>query len=412
MDASKIGARYALPHQNDCPIREQNSMSEKILFVDDDANLLAACRRNLGRQFAIDTAEGGEAALAKLAKDGPYAVVVADRQMPGMDGIELLSKVWQQAPDTVRIMLTGNANLEAAIQVVNEGNIFRFLNKPCPAELLTKALHDGLTQHRLVTAEKELLNKTLGGSIKLLTDILSMVEPQSFGRAQTLRDTIATVTNKLNIPNAWEIHLAIMLGSIGYVTIPPATVVKARAGHPLSEAEEQMMLRVPETGARLLANIPRLEGVSRIVLYQNKCFDGSGFPQDSCSGDAIPLGSRLLKILLDLMQIQAEGKSQAKALGEMQDRGGRYDPALFSAVQVCLTGGGGGIKAPRLSLAVSLSGLVTGMVLRSNLETTDGTLLLSTGHEINQMTLEKIQNFARVFGIKEPIQVESPMMEM
>ncbi len=86
-------------------------MNGKILFVDDDANLLAACERNFRRQFRLDTAEGGEAGLKKLDAAGPYAVVVADRQMPGMDGIQFLSLVRQKAPDTVRLMLTGHADL-------------------------------------------------------------------------------------------------------------------------------------------------------------------------------------------------------------------------------------------------------------------------------------------------------------
>ena len=136
----------------------------------------------------------------------------------------------ERAPDTVRIMLTGNADLEGAIKVVNEGNIFRFLTKPCALEILGKAVEDALTQYRLVTAEKELLNKTLSGSIKLLNDILSMMEPQSFGRAQTMRDIISSVTKKFKTDNDWEIPLAVMLAPIGNVTIPPELLLRARAG--------------------------------------------------------------------------------------------------------------------------------------------------------------------------------------
>ena len=101
-------------------------MSERILFVDDDPNLLASCERNFRRKYQLDTAEGGEAGLARLAERGPYAVVVADRQMPRMDGIQFLSAVRQRAPDTVRIMLTGNADLDSAIRVVNEGKSSAF----------------------------------------------------------------------------------------------------------------------------------------------------------------------------------------------------------------------------------------------------------------------------------------------
>jgi DNA-binding NtrC family response regulator len=136
-------------------------MSEKVLFVDDDPNLLSSCERSFRRRFQVETAEGGEAALQKIAERGPFAVVVSDRQMPRMDGITLLSLVRQRAPNTVRIMLTDNADLEGAIKVVNEGNIFRFLTKPCPPEILGKAVEDALGQYRLVTAEEELLNKKI-----------------------------------------------------------------------------------------------------------------------------------------------------------------------------------------------------------------------------------------------------------
>ena len=383
-------------------------MSDKILFVDDNPNLLTSCERTLRRHFQVETAEGGEAGLVKLAGRGPYAVVVADRQMPGMDGIEFLGNVRKRAPDTIRIMLTGNADLEGAIRVVNEGNIFRFLTKPCAPEVLIRALHDAQTQYRLVTAEKELLNKTLNGSIKLLTDILSMVDHQSFGRAQLLRDAITTVTSRLYVDNAWEIHLAVMLASIGYVTIPPETLVKARAGQPLAPVEEQMLARLPETTARLLANIPRLEGVARIVQYQHKHFDGSGFPADGLAGESIPLGSRLLKILIDMMDHQSAGLTRLKALERMQGQAGWYDPALLGAVRACNEDGHSGpVNATQLSLSLRLAELSAGMVLRSNVETIEGTLILSVGHQLNEMTLEKLRNFERVVGIKEPILVEN-----
>jgi len=183
-------------------------MSEKILFVDDDLNLLASLGRNLRRQFAVDTAAGGEAGLAKLVDSGPYAVVVSDRQMPGMDGIEFLAEVRKRAPDTVRVMLTGNVDLEQAVRVVNEGYIFSFLIKPCPNEILTPAIENALRQHRLIMAEKELLEQTLNGSIKMLTDILSMVDLKAFGRAEMLRRLITRIAEKVALPDAWEINLA------------------------------------------------------------------------------------------------------------------------------------------------------------------------------------------------------------
>jgi response regulator RpfG family c-di-GMP phosphodiesterase len=383
-------------------------MSDKILFVDDDPNLLAACERTLRKQFQLDTADGGKAGLEKIAARGPYAVIVSDRQMPLMDGIQFLSVVRQVAPETVRIMLTGNVDLEAAVRVVNEGNIFRFLIKPCPQEILAKALQDGLAQHRLVTAEKELLNQTLSGGIKLLTDILSAVDVKAFGRGERLRDLINELTAKLSLDNAWEIHLANMLAPIGYVTLPPETLVKTRGDRILSRPEEQLIAGLPETAARLLANIPRLDGVARIVRYHRKRFDGSGLPQDAVRGDALPAGARLLKILLDMQELQSDGQSPAHALNEMQQRRGWYDPNLLAVVRATVGGKDVAPSAARPNISVAVAELTVGMVLYSDLLTRDGTLVLSAGHRITPPSLQRIQNFAQLSGVKEPLFVEAP----
>ena len=382
-------------------------MSERILFVDDDTNLLASVERTFRRQFQLDTAEGGEAGLAKIDQRGPYAAVVSDRQMPGMDGIQFLAAARQRAPDTVRILLTGNVDLEAAVRVVNEGNIFRFLIKPCPTDILSKALEDALAIYRLATAEKELLNKTLSGSVKLLTEILSAVDARSFGRTEKLRNLINEVIQRAPMENAWEVHLAAMLAPIGNLTLPPETLIKANAGEMLSKVEEQLLDTMPETASRLLANIPRLHEVAKLVRYQNKHYDGSGFPPDSTQGEAIPAGARLLKILFDMIQLQSGGLVPLKALNEMQQRRGWYDPKLLAVVRASF--GGAASAEPdttKPNISVTVADLTIGMVLYSDVRTKAGILVLSAGHQISQMSLKKIQNFAELSGVKEPIFVE------
>jgi len=115
-------------------------MAEKILLVDDDTNVLDGYRRSLGREFFLETALGGVQALELATDRGPYAVVVSDMRMPGMDGIQLLSKIKALSPDTSRIMLTGNIDIDTAVNAINEGSIFRFLTKPCSREAMAKAL--------------------------------------------------------------------------------------------------------------------------------------------------------------------------------------------------------------------------------------------------------------------------------
>jgi response regulator RpfG family c-di-GMP phosphodiesterase len=394
-------------------------MKEKILFVDDEKNLLASYERRLRKQYAVETAPGGEEGLAKLAENGPFALVVADRQMPGMDGTRFLALVKERCPDTVRMMLTGNVDLEAAIRTVNEGGLFRFLTKPCPPKELAKALDDGLAQYRLIVAEKELLNKTLNGSIRLLTDILSLLDGGSFGRNHGLRDAIARLTGKLQLPNAWEIHLAVMLAPIGHVTVPPELFIKSRSGHALTEPEAQILARVPECAGRLINNIPRLEGVSRIVQYQHKHFDGSGSPQDDVSGEAIPYGSRLLKILLDALELESKGLSRSDALATLQRAKGKYDPALLAEIckhwpaptpipaapSAAAPNGAAAVHRPTVN--VFLDNLTVGMVVRANVETDEGTVIIPAGTLLNEMALEKIHNFARLGDVKEPIVVQN-----
>ena len=135
-------------------------MKAKILFVDDDASLLASYRRQLRKQYSIETALGGREALELIEQNGPYSVIVSDFRMPFMDGIEFLARVRAIAPDTVRIMLTGSADMQAAIQAVNEGNIFRFLTKPCSVDVLGESLDTGIEQYQQVTREHEYNEKS------------------------------------------------------------------------------------------------------------------------------------------------------------------------------------------------------------------------------------------------------------
>jgi len=124
-------------------------MSEKILFVDDEFAILQSYKRLLHQEFRIDTAGSGTEALALLANQGPYAVVVVDMRMPEMDGAQLLSKITVRFPDVLRIMLTGNQDMETAKRAVNEGNVFRLLTKPCTKESLSAALNAALVHYRL-----------------------------------------------------------------------------------------------------------------------------------------------------------------------------------------------------------------------------------------------------------------------
>ena len=305
---------------------------KKILFVDDEPNVLDAFQRQPASSSPSRPPSGSIAGLTALQNWQDFAVVVADMRMPEMDGIEFLSKVREIAPDLVRIMLTGNAEQQTAVDAINEGNIFRFLNKPCPTEKLVPAINAALRQHQLITSEHELLENTLRGAIKVLSEILAMAEPKAFGHAEILRDNIRRLGKAMKVENLWEIEVAAMLSQIGSVTIPPEVSLRSRMGRDLTGKEQEILQRVPAIGGSLLGQIPRMEEVARIITYQHKRFDGSGFPHDSVAGPAIPLGARMLRALGDLAEIERGGKSRTSALEQMRARPSWYDPQILEAL--------------------------------------------------------------------------------
>jgi DNA-binding NtrC family response regulator len=114
-------------------------MSAAVLFVDDEPHLLEGITRSLRTHFDIRTASSAAQGLQIVKTCGPFAVVVSDMRMPEMNGAQFLSQVRQYAPDTVRIILSGQADMQQTIAAVNEGNIFRFISKPCDTRSLLAA---------------------------------------------------------------------------------------------------------------------------------------------------------------------------------------------------------------------------------------------------------------------------------
>ncbi len=381
-------------------------MNSKVLCVDDDANVLKAFRRNLRGRFDLETCSGGEEALALIGRQGPYAVVVADMRMPGMDGVQLLTRLRQEAPDTVRIMLTGNADQQTAVDAVNQGHVFRFLTKPCPPEELALALTAALREYRLTRAERELLEHTLSGSVKVLGDILALQDPTTFGQCQIVRERLRKFLRSFVAGPAWPLEIAVMLYRIGLITIPPAVLHKARNGETLSGPEQDLMDEVPELGARLLQNIPRLESVAEIVRYQCKHFDGTGHPRDQVAGEEIPLGARVLKVLADWVELESRSLPRALAVEELRIRAGWYDPRVREAALAAFdVPAFGPDLAQRPGRMIKASELQLGQMLLANVETLDGMMIIAAGNVIYDTVLQKIRNFATLSGLKEPIRI-------
>lgn len=378
-------------------------MKPRVLFVDDDPNILAGFGRQLRTRFDVDTALGGEEGLAAVDSRGPYAVIVADMRMPGMDGIQLLSRVKESAPDSVRIMLTGHSDAQTAIDAINEGNIFRFLTKPCTHYVLVNILNDSVEQYRLIMAEKELLEKTLKSSIRVLTDVLSIVNPSAFGRASRVQCLVRDLAAVLKVDKPWQMEVGAMLSQVGCVTVPEETLAKVYHGELLSSEEIQMFEAHPKMGGDLIGNIPRLEVIAEIIAYQEKHFNGSGMPEDDKMGQRIPLGARVLKIALDFDTLISAGRSSPEAYSIMQTREGWYDPSVLEALTHIVD-----LKSTQDISFVNVEDLTTNMILADDVKTASGMLLISKGQEATPSIQMRLLNYKRARGIREPIKVVVP----
>ncbi|MGB0697043.1 MAG: HD domain-containing phosphohydrolase [Rhodospirillaceae bacterium] len=385
------------------------SDDETVLLVDDDPRLLVGLRRALRKDFAIDLAEGADEALERFKTAPVPAVIVADMRMPGRDGLSLLREIHASHPETVRIMLTGNADQQTAMDAINHGQIFRFYAKPCPAEVLGEGIAAALTQHRLLRAEQDLLEKTLAGSVKVLMDVLSMVDPIGFGRSNRLRDWADLTAQSMALKQPWKLRLAAMFSQLGVITLPPEITVKLHEGKALSETEAKLCAQMPAVTRDLVATIPRLGVVAEIVYQHQRGFDGSGPPEDGPKGTDIPLEARLLHILVDLEQASEGGPPDWESFQSLAHHHERYDPALVGAVRVALEPlledpeNEAAVSRHRAEVAVGV--LLPGHVLAEDLLLANGHLVLAQGVQLTKAHVHKIRAFAEMYAFQEPVAV-------
>lgn len=380
-------------------------MKPRILLVDDDKNILAAYTRILHKHFETVTANSGLQALQTIQSQEPFSVVIADMHMPGMTGLELLKQIRDLDPNIIRVMMTGDAEQKTAVDAVNCGEVFRFLNKPCPPDELVHAIERSLHQFELVHVEKEILEDTLAGALQVMTDLLSTLDPQAFGSATRLRERALKLAALLKVDRDWEIGLAALLSPIGRMTIAPPVIQKLQTGHPMSAEELSLIERVPEFGANLLMRIPRLEGVAEAVLYQNKGFDGSGFPAEAPGGKAIPLAARILKPLADLMRLEHQ-RPLPQAINELKARASLYDPEILTATLTLVQREMEPGEACTLPARdISINELKEGHVLASHVMTVTGKLVLFPGTRLSAGHIQLLQNLAELLDLREPIQI-------
>ena len=391
---------------------EQTQARPRLLLVDDEQNVLAALRRALRpRGFDVHTAESGEAGVQALDAS-EFDAVISDMRMPGMSGAQFLAHARERQPHAVRILLTGQADLESAMAAVNGGEIFRFFCKPWTDQLLVQALQDGIAReqlrrerdallaltHRqndqLQQANDELENRVAERTSELRTaneriknDFMntvrlcsSMVERRgSIGAAASrgIARLVRLVATQLGMTDTdrQDTTFAALLEDIGKTALPDRLLTVPFGA--LSPGDRAEFLRHPLHGESYLMALPSLQNAARILRALYERYDGRGTPDGLC-GDAIPLGARILRAASDVERLRAGALERQRPDVEgacewlRKGSGSRFDPRVVEVLTSVILASA---RERRARNSVPVSELVPGMVIAVDIVSPGGVLL-------------------------------------
>ncbi len=334
-------------------------MAEKILLVDDESNILDGYRRSLRGEFEMEIALGGQQALTCIAENGPYAVVISDMRMPGIDGIQLLSRIKGVSPDTVRVMLTGNADMETAVNAINEGSIF----------------------------------------LQVLSEVLSLVNPAAFSRAERARRYIHHIVTFMKLGNPWQYEIAAMLSQLGCVTLAAETTDAVYRGQALSPNDQAQYDAHPSVAYALLSKIPRLEPIAWMIKQQNQPVAKSG---ESEMAD-MRLGAEILRLILAYEKAIHQGSSRTEAAHLLARQNTNFSPEFFRALVTLDPNAEEGELRK-----CGIQELAPGMIIQREVRSSEGTLLVSKGQEVTPTVIAKLKNFHARSAIGGDVTVSVP----
>jgi response regulator RpfG family c-di-GMP phosphodiesterase len=374
------------------------TVNRRVLLVDDDEALLAGLKRAHRKHYDITVAYGGQEAIEIIQKSDPFAVIVSDFSMPEMTGTDLLMRVKHISPNSIRIMLTGNGESQTAIDAINRGEIFRFLNKPCHEEVFRTGINLAIEQFRLIHLERSLLEQTLRGSVKVLVDVLSLISPDSFGRSVRLQSYVQQLTKELELDDAWLHETAALVSQIGLVSVPKDILELVANNESLTEEQDRIMQRHPRTARDLLSKIPRMEQIAEIVGAQDDRYS------DSNKGTPPTLGACILKLAIDFDALIERGAASEEAIAVLKSRPDHYHPRVLVAAKNLRKPGDDATMQ-----TLTCAELRIGMVLEMDIVHKLGRLIVRRGQVVTQSMLKRLGNYADLDLIPRDIRVLSKM---
>jgi CheY-like chemotaxis protein len=334
--------------------------------------------------------------------------VVSDMRMPEMDGARFLARVNEIAPQTVRMVLSGQADLESTIAAVNEGRVFRFLLKPCNSETLFGVIRNGIEQYRLVNAEKHLLENTLNATVKVLFDVLGLINTVAQRRAAQIQRYAESAASALVLlPNMWQYHLAAMISQLGCITLPQETLARALSGQALSAEERRLYESHPEIAGKLLGTIPRLEAVAGMVAGQMQIPARDLVNGDPASWDPQKIGAAILWAAVTFDRHVSSGRIPEQAAQLVNQAAPGLPPVIAQAMVKAISDDSGLV----MTRAVTLRDLEIGMMIDADVMSARGTRLVPRGTEVSSTIIERLRAVATGVGVAEPIRVSVKVLD-
>jgi response regulator RpfG family c-di-GMP phosphodiesterase len=413
-----------------------------ILCVDDEANILSALRRLFRPHgYTVLVAGGGEEGLETLAREH-VDLIISDMRMPGMDGATFLAKARQQYPDTVRLLLTGYADMESTIAAIKAGQIARYIAKPWNDQDVILTVREALERKALErdklrlealtlrqneelkdlnasleqkvearTSELRIAHEKLKQhfltSIRVFSNLIELREGASAGHSKRVADLARKLAVKLNFTGAevQDVMLAGLLHDVGKIGLPDEL-----NGKPVSHmnGDELGLLRKhPVAGQAALMGLENLRKAGTFIRGHHERWDGQGYP-DRLSGLAIPLGARIIAVANDFDGLQIGSLSPRKLKQDeaiafiQQNRGKRYCPQVVDALVDVL-----GVAETAISTGgeVNPAALRPGMVLARDLVSRDGVMLLAADFVLDESLIRQLRELEASEGTRLSIAI-------
>lgn len=413
-----------------------------VLCVDDETNILSALKRTLrGGGLCVLTAISGEHAL-KMMSEMPVDLIISDMRMPGMDGAQLLEQVRERWPQTVRILLTGHADMPSTVAAINRGQIYRYLQKPWNEPELLASVHSGLERLSLqrerdrlealtqtqntelaslnnaletrvqertaeLQAARDQLQRHYLKSIKVFANLLELRSGQLAGHGRKVAELAREIARKMGLSETQvlQVFVAGLMHDIGLLGLDDALLAK-----PLSKFTAEERARYEEHPAKaeqLLMALDDMQPLLPLIKAHHERHDGKGFPA-RLAGDAIPLGARILAVADAFDDLQnghlavPVTREEARTLMKL-GRGSQFDPEVLD-VFLHLTEPERP-KTATAGMALPTDALEPEMVLAADLVSAKGILMLTAGHRLTASLIRRIRDFELREGSKFEVQI-------